>query len=592
MRPISWLQISDIHMRRRDEWSQDVILCALTTSISDAAIENGGFDFVLVTGDLAFSGQAEEYELVKRFLDAISTAARVTQERIFSVPGNHDVNREKQKLCFAGARSNLTNLNVVDSTLTPDDELKTLLQRQQAYKEFQESYFSAQERKPTPDGLGYVSTLTIDDVVISIVGLNSAWLAQGGEDDHGKLIVGERQVINALKLVKEESPHIVIAMAHHPLHLLQEFDRNAVTNRLTTNCHFFHCGHLHQPEARGAGFDASACLAVSTGATFETREAHNAYSFIQLDILGGKRTLITKQYDKTLCEFSYSNELSFPFQLSSSPLYTVNQLAKEISNLDPKFSPYAHYFSALLLKHKAEFPIPLNGSYQFAVLEVLKSTDEQDFYNKTLQFSNFSNALRVHAKMPLSNLLRSHGQAVRVYGMEILSRVGVNEKLGARLHELNSDVKGFIFTQTEMSITEELFIDLKNGCEWELLYEQAKRHRSASDPDLAIKARRMIALALAHRHDENSRHEAISELQKLIEDRSGNSEDKILLVNLLHSVGEYSEAKKLIMQILPTISHPEITVLWELGQRLVTDTGDREFRERLNLEILKGGNHG
>ena len=98
MREIAWLQVSDIHMRLRDEWSQDVVLRAMADSIRQRRAHGLALDFVLVTGDLAFSGKSEEYVLVGRFLDELVSATGVAKERIFCVPGNHDVNRSRQQL--------------------------------------------------------------------------------------------------------------------------------------------------------------------------------------------------------------------------------------------------------------------------------------------------------------------------------------------------------------------------------------------------------------------------------------------------------------------------------------------------------------
>jgi 3',5'-cyclic AMP phosphodiesterase CpdA len=64
MRPICWLHISDFHMRKRDAWSLDIVLKALCESIAKQRKEGAAADFILATGDLAFSGQADEYKLV------------------------------------------------------------------------------------------------------------------------------------------------------------------------------------------------------------------------------------------------------------------------------------------------------------------------------------------------------------------------------------------------------------------------------------------------------------------------------------------------------------------------------------------------
>ena len=53
-------------------------------------------DFILVTGDLAFSGKVSEYDLVAKFIDALCTASCVPKERVFCIPGNHDIDRNRE----------------------------------------------------------------------------------------------------------------------------------------------------------------------------------------------------------------------------------------------------------------------------------------------------------------------------------------------------------------------------------------------------------------------------------------------------------------------------------------------------------------
>jgi hypothetical protein len=56
MRSICWLHISDIHMRVSDAWSQDIVLQAMCADIAEQCKEGTIPDFILATGDLAFSG--------------------------------------------------------------------------------------------------------------------------------------------------------------------------------------------------------------------------------------------------------------------------------------------------------------------------------------------------------------------------------------------------------------------------------------------------------------------------------------------------------------------------------------------------------
>ena len=100
-------------------------------------------------------------------------------------------------------------------------------------------------------------------------------------------------MINAIALAEESHPHIVIGMAHHPFHVLQDFDRRCVQARVEGSCLFFHCGHLHEPEAQATGFNSAGCLTLAAGASFETRLSHNAYSVVTLNLLQGKRGVRT-----------------------------------------------------------------------------------------------------------------------------------------------------------------------------------------------------------------------------------------------------------------------------------------------------------
>ena len=209
-------------------------------------------DFVLASGDLAFSGEEAEYDLVADFFAELSAAIGLPCEMIFCVPGNHDVQRERYKMLFDGARQRLRSENEVYAFLSDTEERKMLLLRQDGFSRFQERVFSMQERKRTADDLGYVSVLDIDDLRIAIIGLNSAWLSEGGDTDERQLVLGEHQVLSAIDIAVCAAPHVIIGMQHHPFDYLKRFDQQSTQRRVEDACYLFHCGHLHQPDAAQA----------------------------------------------------------------------------------------------------------------------------------------------------------------------------------------------------------------------------------------------------------------------------------------------------------------------------------------------------
>ena len=206
MRPIRWLHISDFHLHEKQSSKQDAVLDAMLHDIKQRGDGDVIFDFVLVTGDLAFSGKESEYELVEPFFTKLSSTIGLSCNRIFCVPGNHDVDRSRQKMSFAGARRELRSQTDIYSFLANVEERETLLTRQANFRKFQERFFSDQPRNRTQDGLGYVSVIDVNEIRIAIIGLNSAWLAEGGQSDDRQLLIGEEQVRNAVKIVNTANP--------------------------------------------------------------------------------------------------------------------------------------------------------------------------------------------------------------------------------------------------------------------------------------------------------------------------------------------------------------------------------------------------
>ena len=419
MRPISWLHISDLHLRPTDKWSQDVVLESMCRNIMNQRDGGTTFDFVLVTGDIAFSGKAEEYAMADDFFKELQSATGVPVHLIFCVAGNHDIDRTRQELCFRGARNELSSQIQVDELLAGGENLDTLLTRQGNFRQFQDSAFATQDRCPTQDGLGYVARVSVDDIKLAIIGLNSAWLAEGGLDDHGKLLIGERQVINALRLVQNcgDNPHIVIGMTHHPLRLLQEFDQAPLYTLFEEGFDFFHCGHLHEPTASLTGPVGAGCLTIAAGAAFQSRYFHNSYSIVGLDLQHRLRTVRVYRYNHLSRSFYESDARRYPIDVTPLAICSVNALATAIGVQWLKLAPLAFYLASILLGRKTDLVIPSQDSYAFGSIDVMQDQPDSPLRSKTLHFVTFANILTVlYDGMSLSDILEKYGEPVQRYG--------------------------------------------------------------------------------------------------------------------------------------------------------------------------------
>jgi predicted phosphodiesterase len=593
MRPVTWLHISDLHLRTGTAWEQDVVLRALCDDVAQRANVTT-IDFVLVNGDIAFSGNAAEYLLAETFFEAVGTAAHVAKERIFTVPGNHDIDRDRQQLAFYGARAFLRDTTHVDLLLGPTrrEDLATLLQRETGYRALQATFFGAQPRLATPDGLGYVASISLDHIRIALVALDSAWSADGGPDDHGKLVLGERQVIDALSIVRTltPAPHVVVAMCHHPLHLLQDFDRVSVHSRLDAACQFLHCGHLHRIEHRTTGHSPSDCVTIGAGASFETRTTHNSYALVTLDLLEATRGIQEGQYNPSDGRFHDGQRHTFPLSVPPPRGCSLELLTAAARVHAPVCSTFATYLAALLLGHKSDFPIIYEGTLSLASRAVLEVSPPSPLRDATLALGRTRNALSLlYPQLALEDILHHHGSQVRDFATLLAAASARHPQVAQALASIESGSRllpAVVDNATRTSPTVELLATLAEAADWQTLEVHARRHITSPLEGVALAAQRGLARALAHSHDLNRQRDGIAIYEQLIR-TSPRSSDHAELAALLFTVQDYSAARDAVLRGIAACPIEASGQLLELGQRLVAATGDRNLRKHLDTLVRR-----
>src|SRR5690349_10333309 len=92
---VTWLHVSDFHFRAGDPYDRDVVLRALVCSVRDYRERGRKPDLIFATGDVAHGGKKAEYDAARPFFDDLLKAAGVGKERLFVIPGNHDVDRDE-----------------------------------------------------------------------------------------------------------------------------------------------------------------------------------------------------------------------------------------------------------------------------------------------------------------------------------------------------------------------------------------------------------------------------------------------------------------------------------------------------------------
>lgn len=293
MSKITWLHLSDLHLGK-DVYNEKTVLEELLADIkTQIAVNDIKLDFVFITGDLTFSGQKKEFEYVQEFLNKLLDITELSKDDIILVPGNHDVNRNQILSVARNSKKLLNNRDAISEIIGNETEREIYTQGLSDYREFLQNNFTwARTSKKAP--LSYTLNKDINGISVSVLALNTAWLAYGNENEKGKIIIGERQVREALDEVNDSQ--IIIALMHHPFEWLEWFDANDVKKMLERRADFILNGHEHKLDVIGKGSIFGKAFKISAGSMYEMRDQVNSYNIVSSDILSGVATCYFRRF--------------------------------------------------------------------------------------------------------------------------------------------------------------------------------------------------------------------------------------------------------------------------------------------------------
>lgn len=244
----SWLHLSDIHGGHGDDeyrddqaWSFRAILDA----VGDLPIAIPRVDAIMVTGDVAFSGghgSADEYALASQRIGDLRQRLGVAADRVFVVPGNHDIDRtiaKRDPAFHAVLTAVRTGELALDDVLR--DHAAAFAARLAGYRSFIAAVAPHLTNRIADDGSWSVDLTSSGGLPVRLVGLNTALLAQDDEDQ-GRLRIGSRQLS---VLNQDRDPgRVVLTLGHHPLPWLA--DDPAIVDRVARYSDAYLHGHVHR----------------------------------------------------------------------------------------------------------------------------------------------------------------------------------------------------------------------------------------------------------------------------------------------------------------------------------------------------------
>ena len=249
---LTLLHLSDLHMRNDEEEKTDrsVVLDPLLERLEADYKNNLRPELVLITGDIAFKGIKAEYELALLFLKDLLSVLQLDEDRLYMVPGNHDVMRKEYRPRDIPIYETNRELN---EELANPKHRADLLKGMRDYFEFIQTNFPHMDSK-SGDLVPFVDCFKSETgLCLGLVGLNSAWMCRkrkNDESDSGQIAIGQHQIKSAFKELEERGEvQATVAMFHHPLSWLAHMDRRVCDKFLDRTIAL--AGHLHEP---GGGY--------------------------------------------------------------------------------------------------------------------------------------------------------------------------------------------------------------------------------------------------------------------------------------------------------------------------------------------------
>jgi predicted phosphodiesterase len=305
MAQITWLHLSDWH-QNTEKHDRKVLADKLREDLTARAEIDprlAQVDFVVFSGDAANHGKTEEFRAVRDVLfDPVLKLLGLKPDRLFMVPGNHDLDRNIIAKRLAPAlHAPLANHDAVKEWLCESGDRAHALQPFAAYEDFVRGYTGQ-------DNPAYASIRRLDiaEKKVALLGLNTAWMcgrykdAAGKFDDKGRVVIGEPQIEDALNDIADADLRIVVQ--HHAYEWLAEFDRDRAESRLKDAADIILWGHEHRPKARFEDGTDGKCLIIPGGAAFGERTASdpryaNAYNLTTLNVETGEGVVFIRTWD-------------------------------------------------------------------------------------------------------------------------------------------------------------------------------------------------------------------------------------------------------------------------------------------------------
>lgn len=199
--------------------------------------------FIVISGDIAFAGKREEYELALDFLTKLENSIKAIKEGLeinyVTIPGNHDCDfdqhTETRQLIIndiAKNEENLKRLSIIEDCFKPQQEYfnwAALLQSIE-FDRVEDKLFTK-----------CVFPLN-DETRVEFLCFNTSWM-NTPEEEHGNILFPTQIVLNA---DIDNGISLVLSLVHHPYKWIKLESANAFQSIVESRSNIILTGHEHE----------------------------------------------------------------------------------------------------------------------------------------------------------------------------------------------------------------------------------------------------------------------------------------------------------------------------------------------------------
>ncbi|MBN1552582.1 metallophosphoesterase [bacterium] len=277
------LHISDLHIRndKCECFERTVLFDTFIKQVKSECESRHRPEIIIVTGDIAYSGIRTEYEFAGEFLETLIKNLGYENDRLFIVPGNHDVNRRKYRPSDVPVYKDMNHLNrELGNYRFRDDLLKGMTE----YFKFVEElcpHLKPVQRNLIPFVSNYATSCGKN---IGLLGLNSAWMCRKSPDQ-GEIAIGEYQMNAAEAEMRKMNPFdLLLCIMHHPIQYLWYQDREIFRSYLSGGNAIVLCGHLHEPTGISMDDLSGRLVQLQSGSLYSTKKLLQPSKYYYLTI--------------------------------------------------------------------------------------------------------------------------------------------------------------------------------------------------------------------------------------------------------------------------------------------------------------------